>query len=72
MGNTKVEVRCSNCRRWFRSPIVFGGVETFDASTLFGNEASCSHCGETTECNKENIRISDASGGFVAKDTTGL
>jgi len=52
-----IEVRCLHCENWFRSPIGFGNVTSYDTSLLIGNRVSCSQCGRLTDCNKENIRF---------------
>jgi DNA-directed RNA polymerase subunit RPC12/RpoP len=65
----QVEIRCLNCGLWFPSPIYFGDSDSFDTSTLIGNQAQCPHCGRMTGCNKENMRVYHQKGGFVGKDT---
>ena len=52
-----IEVRCLHCEKWFKSPIGFGGVKSYDTSNLIGISVNCSHCGKITDCNKENIRF---------------
>jgi DNA-directed RNA polymerase subunit RPC12/RpoP len=66
---SSIEIRCLHCGKWFPSPIFFGDSESFDTSTLIGNQAQCPHCGRMTGCNKENIRLRHEQGGFVGIDT---
>ena len=65
----EVQIRCLHCGAWFSSPIFFGHMESFDTSTLIGNQVQCSSCGNMTDCNKDNMRVRVRSGGFVGKDT---
>ncbi len=52
-----IEVRCLHCGNWFRSPIGFGGIKSYDKSILIGNSVKCPNCGRMTDCNKENMRL---------------
>ena len=65
-----VEIRCKECGAWFRSPINFGGTDSFDTSTLIGNQVQCRSCGKMTGCDKENMRVHFDDGGFVGKATS--
>jgi len=65
----KVQVKCLNCKQWFDSPFFFGDLDSFETSTLEGNQAQCPHCGKMTGCNKENMRVSAEDAGFVGRDT---
>jgi len=47
------------CNQWVDSPIQFGTADAFFASTLIGNTAHCSWCGETTPCSIENMRFDE-------------
>ena len=49
--------------------LFFGDLDTFDTSTMEGNQAQCPHCGKMTGCNKENMRVRAKDAGFVGKDT---
>ena len=70
MSETRsIEIRCQSCEAWFPSPIFLGGSGTFDTSTLEGNIARCPACGVMTVCNKENMRVRFADGGFLGDDT---
>jgi len=70
MGQTKaIEIRCGDCSKWFPSPIGLGDTQVFDASTLIGNQAQCPKCGKMTSCNKENMRVQFADGGFIGSQT---
>ncbi len=37
-----IEVRCLHCEKWFKSPIGFGGIKSYDTSILIGNRVNCS------------------------------
>ncbi|MCJ7508283.1 MAG: hypothetical protein MUO85_06075 [candidate division Zixibacteria bacterium] len=63
-----ISIRCLHCRKWFKSPIWFDTFESFDTSTLFGNQAQCPNCGKMTGCNKENFRARFEDGGFLGLD----
>ena len=52
----QIEIRCTKCKKWFASPIVFGETKSFDSSCLEGNLVQCQHCKKMTGCNKENMR----------------
>jgi len=52
-----IEVRCLHCGKWFRSPIGFGSIKSYDTSILIGNIVKCPNCGRMTDCNKENMRL---------------
>ncbi len=65
----KVQVKCLNCEQWFDSPIVFGEFDSFDTSTLEGNQTQCPHCRKMTDCNKENMRVRAEDAGFVGRET---
>jgi DNA-directed RNA polymerase subunit RPC12/RpoP len=65
----ELQIRCSHCKAWFRSPIMFGGTDSFDTSTLIGNQVQCPACGKMTGCNKENMRVHFEGGGFVGDET---
>lgn len=67
----EIQIRCldQSCNAWFNSPIFFGDSESFDTSTLIGNTVQCPKCGRMTPCNKENMRVRAADGGFVGIDT---
>ena len=54
---TKCEIRCLYCGKWFPSPIQFGDAESFFSSELIGNRVNCPFCGHMTGCNKENMRF---------------
>lgn len=70
MAKAVTEVRCAHCKGWFPSPIDFGNMGTFDASTLVGNLAQCPRCGKMTGFNKENLRVrAGGDEGFVGSDT---
>lgn len=67
----RIEVQCISCKTWFKSPIQSGTPESFDTSTLEGNNAQCEACGRMSPCNKENMRWarSDGNGGWRGIDT---
>lgn len=65
----EIHVYCSHCGFWIPSPISFGGSESFDSSTLIGNRVQCPECREMTSCNKENMRVRYAGGGFIGNET---
>ena len=65
----KIQIKCLNCEQWFDSPISFGDLDSFDTSTLEGNQVQCPHCSKMTGCNKKNIRVSAEGAGFVGTDT---
>lgn len=70
MSKTQVcEIRCEHCRTWFPSPIYFGDSESFDTATLSGNRFQCPACGKMSGCNKENLRLRFADGGFSGDKT---
>ena len=52
-----IEVRCLHCGIWFRTPIGFGDIKSYDTSILIGNSVKCPNCGRITDCNKENMRL---------------
>jgi hypothetical protein len=60
-----ISVRCGHCQAWIPSPVYFSESETFDTSTLLGNQLQCRSCGELTACNKENMRTRYDGGGFL-------
>ncbi|RKI45796.1 hypothetical protein D7V67_15445 [Clostridium paraputrificum] len=71
MSKTKsLKIRCSNCGKWFDSPIYFGDIETFDSTTMEGNMVQCKYCDRMTACNKENMKLSSIDGGFIGSETT--
>ena len=53
------EIRCLNCKKWFRSPIQFGDAESFFGSTLINNKAQCPFCKVMTGIDKENMRFDE-------------
>jgi hypothetical protein len=53
------EIRCTDCQRWFMSPIQFGDAGSYFNSTLRGNRAKCPHCQSIVPINKENMRFSE-------------
>ncbi len=65
----EVHIRCAHCGHWIPSPIAFGDIETFDASTLIGNQVQCPKCSHMTGCDKENMRVRYQGGGFIGHDT---
>ena len=67
---TGVEIRCKDCGTWFPAPITFVGTDSFDTSTLIGNEVQCPSCGTAAGCDKENMRVHFEGGGFVGKATS--
>ena len=64
-----VEVQCGKCGRWFESPIMFGNMESFDLSIMYGNKVQCQYCGMMTGCNKENMRVRAENTGFKGNET---
>ena len=66
---SELHIRCLHCNEWFISPIFFGNKESFDTSTMVGNQAQCQHCGKMTDCNKENMRVRAKDAGFIGKHT---
>lgn len=66
-----IEIKCLNqkCGHWFKSPIFFGNLGTFDTAYMSGNLVQCPYCGKMTPCNKENMRVRADKGGFKGKDT---
>ncbi len=70
MGKTReIQIRCSGCSKWSTSPINLGDSQTFDTSTLIGNQAQCPKCGAMMRCDKENMRVRFTDGGFVGTET---
>jgi hypothetical protein len=65
----ELQIKCLNCNQWFNSPIFFADFDSFDTSTMIGNQAQCPHCGRMTGCNKENMRVRAKDAGFVGDDT---
>lgn len=65
----EIQIRCDHCNEWMPSPIMFGDDESFNTSKLIGNVVQCPSCGETTSCNKENMRMRTENGGFVGFKT---
>jgi len=59
----RCQIRCAICDQWVDSPIQFDTAEAFFTSTLIGNTAHCSWCGETTPCNIENMRFDERRDG---------
>lgn len=57
---TKCQIKCSNCKRWFNSPIRFADATTFfDNYIEKGNKVNCSFCGEIVDCNKDNMKFEE-------------
>ena len=54
-NNVRCEIRCSNCNKWFPSPIQFGDAKSFFSSYTSGNKAQCPNCRLMTDCNKDNM-----------------
>ncbi len=72
MSNTKsCEVRCTKCRRWFRSQIIqFGDEESFLQSVMYKNAETCPHCKTLVTHDKEIMRFVERdSNGKVVKET---
>ena len=66
----KQEIKCLNCGKWFKNnAIVFSSVNGFNSSELKNNLVQCPYCNKMTGCDKENIRITGESEGFIGKDT---
>jgi hypothetical protein len=65
----EIDVQCGDCGHWIPSPIGFGDDKSFDTAKLIGNRVRCPKCGEWTSCNKQNMRVRAADGGFVGHDT---
>ena len=65
----ELQIRCLNCNEWFKSPIFFCDLDSFDSSTMKLNQARCQNCGKMTDCNKENMRVRAWNAGFVGKKT---
>lgn len=66
---TEIKVRCLKCKQWFDSAIWIGDRASFENSYLFGNLQQCSHCGEMTDCNKENFKARFEDGGSIGVNT---
>ncbi|AKB76348.1 hypothetical protein MSLAZ_3087 [Methanosarcina lacustris Z-7289] len=66
MNETKsCEIRCKQCRKWFRSQIVqFEDAETFLHAVMYKNTEPCPYCDTMVSHDKEIMR-------FVEKDSTG-
>jgi hypothetical protein len=65
----ELQIKCLHCWEWFNSPIFFGDLDSFDTSTLEGNQVQCPYCQKMTGCNKENMRVRAKDAGFVGNDT---
>ena len=53
-----VQVRCLQCRRWFRPP----ATEFEEMTKLFELRTQCPHCGEMTACNASNFHALSENG----------
>ncbi len=71
MSSTKsCEVRCTRCRRWFRSQIQFEDGESFLQSVMYKNTETCPHCKTLVTHDKEIMRFVERdSNGKVIKET---
>ena len=71
MSNTKsCEVRCTRCRRWFRSQIIqFEDGESFLQSVMYKNTELCPHCNAVVTHDKEMMSVERDSNGKVIKET---
>lgn len=70
MKTKSIEIQCLHCRQWFRSPIMFGSMESFDATQMSGNIVDCPSCGKVTACNADNMRLIAEGGGYRGNSTT--
>jgi hypothetical protein len=64
-----IEVQCTTCRTWFRSPIFFESFGVFEQGILYNNKAQCPK-GHMTGVDKENVRVFYEKGGFRGSETT--
>ena len=66
MNETKsCEIRCKQCKKWFRSQIVqFEDAETFLHAVMYKNTEPCPYCDTMVSHDKEIMR-------FVEKDSAG-
>lgn len=64
----ELHVKCLICRKWFRPPIFFNGLDNNDLSILEGKKAWCPCCEQLTDCNEENMRIREKDSGFEDSD----
>jgi hypothetical protein len=55
------EIRCQHCKRWFKSPIVFGNEDKFFSTDTRYNLTTCPHedCRKITGCDRSNKRWSE-------------
>jgi len=65
----EIQIHCTSCDTWFKSPIFFGDSKSFNTSKMIGNKVNCPSCNKTISCNKENMRVRHEDGGFVGIDT---
>ena len=56
---TICEIRCLNCKKWFRSPFQFGNAESFFGNMLSDNKVQCPFCKVMTGMDKENMRFGE-------------
>lgn len=62
-----VQVQCTFCNKWLRSPFGFGDTRSFKTSTLTGNKVQCPHCGNMTDSNKENMKVIHENGVIIGE-----
>ncbi len=64
----ETKVRCKHCEAWIPSRFRLGRIKTFDIAVF------CPSCGETTRCDKANMRAhyvgEGKEGGFIGIETT--
>ena len=57
--DVRCQIRCSVCGEWADSRLQFGTAKDFFTSSLIGDTAVCSWCGEITTCDIENVRFDE-------------
>jgi Zn finger protein HypA/HybF involved in hydrogenase expression len=55
---TKCEVKCGNCRKWFRSSVQFGTAEDYFTTHVNVDEI-CPFCRHRTRLDKGNMRFAE-------------